>query len=189
MAVRKIEHLSDAVQAVSLEAARTSVRGSDCGDEDELISGLISAATQTASDRLQRALVPARYRLTLDGFSDALELRMPPIIGVESVRYIDPAGQWQEIDPADYLVDTVSEPGYVVPAPGRCWPATQDRINAVEVVYTAGYAGSNIPAPVQQWILLAVGDMYQNPTRSAEKPVVPQQFADGLLDVYRIITL
>ena len=185
MPVRIIAPVTGAVQPVTLAEARAHLRVDDTA-EDALITALIAVATQTASDRLQRALVPTRYRLTVDSFPDALELHMPPIISVESVKYIDINGSQQTIDPLDYVVDTVSAPGYVVPAYGRTWPTTQDRINAVEVEYTAGYESSAIPVPIKQWALLAIGDMYANRERSAEKPVVPQNFADGLLDAYRV---
>ena len=185
MPVRIIAPAAGAVQPVTLAEARAQTRA-DCNDEDALITSLASVATQAASDRLQRALVPTRYRLTLDSFPDAIELLMPPIISVESVKYIDIRGDQQTLDPQDYFLDSVSEPGYLVPAAGRTWPATQDRINAVEVEYTAGYPASAIPLPIKQWILLAIGDMYANRERSSEKPAVPQDFAEGLLDTYKI---
>ena len=185
MRVRIIAPVAGAVQPVTLSEARSQTRV-DCDAEDAFLGLLISVATQAASDRLQRALVPTRYRLTLDSFPDAIELLMPPIISVESVKYIDINGTQQTLDPQDYFLDSVSEPGCLVPAAGRTWPATQDRINTVEVEYTAGYAGSAIPTPIKQWILLAIGDMYANRERSAEKPAVPQDFAEGLLDTYKI---
>ena len=188
MPVRKIAAVPGAVQPVSLEEAKAQTR-TDCADEDGLIGGYITAATDAASDRLQRALVPTRYRLTLDSFPSAIELLLPPIISVQSVKYIDANGAQQTLDPQDYFLDSVSEPGYLVPAAGRAWPATQDRINAVEVEYTAGYADSAIPSPIKSWILLAVGDLYEQRTRSAEKPVVPQFFAESLLDTYKIWSL
>lgn len=185
MPIRTIAPATGAVQPISMEEARAQLRV-DCADEDALIGSLISVATQTASDRLQRALVPTRYRLTLDSFPGAIELRMPPIISVQSVKYIDADGVQQTLPVQDYFVDNVSEPGKLVPAFGRTWPATQDRINAVEVEYTAGYPDSAIPTPIKQWILLALGDLYNNRERSAEKPAVPQNFADALLDTYRL---
>lgn len=188
MPIRKIAAVTGAVQPVSLELAKAQTRV-DCTDEDGLIGGYISAATEAASDRLQRALVPTRYRLTVDSFPPAIELLLPPIVSVQSVKYLDEAGVQQTLDPQDYYLDKVSEPGYLVPAAGLAWPATQDRINAVEVEYTAGYAGSELPAPIKQWILLALGDLYEQRTRSAEKPVVPQNFADTLLDAYKIWSL
>jgi uncharacterized phiE125 gp8 family phage protein len=188
MRVRPIAPVTGALQPVDLEEAQIHTRA-DCAEEEVLLGSLISVATQAATDRLQRALVPTRYRLTLDSFPDAIELLMPPIMSVESVKYIDTTGTQQTLDPQDYYLDSVSEPGYLVPAAGRTWPATQDRINAVEVEYTAGYPDSAIPTPIKQWILLALGDMYNNRERSAEKPAVPQNFADCLLDTYRLWSL
>jgi uncharacterized phiE125 gp8 family phage protein len=188
MRVRKIAEAPGAVPVVTLAEAKLHTR-TDCADEDALITALISVATQAASDRLQRSLVPTQYRLTLDRFPDAIELLLPPIISVESVKYIDPYADQQTLDPQDYFLDSVSEPGYLVPAAERAWPNTQDRINAVEVDYTAGYPANAVPTPIKQWILLAVGDLYEQRSRSAERPVVPQIFADSLLDVYRIWSL
>ncbi len=185
MPVRKIATVEGATPPVTLVEANAQTR-TDCADEDVLMAAYIEVATQAASDRLQRSLVPTRYRLTVDSFPDALELLMPPITSVESVKYIDINGDQQTLDPQDYFLDSVSEPGYLVPSSTRAWPCTQDRINAVEVEYTAGYPAGTVPTPIKQWILLAIGDLYEQRARSAEKPAVPQHFADGLLDTYRI---
>lgn len=55
-------------------------------------------------------------------------------------------------------------------------------------------AGSNlvgvVPAVLRQWILLAIGELYENRERSiSDRPVVPHEFVDGLLDTYRIVAL
>jgi uncharacterized phiE125 gp8 family phage protein len=184
MRVRIIAPVTGSVQPVTLAEAKAQVR-SDCADEDTYLSSLIDTATQAASDRLQRALVPTRYRLTLDRFVDQIDLLMPPVMSVESVKYIDSAGVLQTLAAPAYYADLVSEPGRLVPAFGQKWPATQDRPNAVEVEYTAGHPASAIPKPIKQWILLALGDMYANRERSADKPAVPQNLADALLDTYR----
>jgi uncharacterized phiE125 gp8 family phage protein len=188
MRVRKISEAPGAAPLVTLAEAKLQTR-TDCADEDAIITALISVATQAATDRLQRSLVPTLYRLTLDRFPEAVELLLPPVISVQSVKYIDHNAAQQTLDPQDYFLDSVSEPGYLVPAAGRAWPITQDRINAVEVEYTAGYEPAACPTPIKQWILLAVGDLYEQRARSAERPAVPQIFADSLLDVYRIWSL
>ena len=185
MPVRKIATVQGAALPITLVQAKAQTR-TDCADEDVLIGAYIEVATQAASDRLQRSLVPTRYRLTVDSFPEAIELLLPPVTSVESVKFIDINGDQQTLDPQDYFLDSVSEPGYLVPSNSRAWPATQDRINAVEVEYTAGYPAGTVPTPIQQWILLAIGDLYEQRARSAEKPAVPQNFADGLLDTYRI---
>ncbi len=189
MPVRKIAALDGAVQPVSLEEAKQQCRATDCVDEDGLISIYVGAATSDAGSRMQRALVPSRYRLTLDAFTPAIELLMPPILDVESVKFFDANGDLQTVDPQDYLVDKVSEPGRLVPAPDRRWPITQGRANAVEVTYTAGYPDSEVPKPIKSWILLATADLYEQRTRSAEKPALPQGFADALLAPYCIFSI
>lgn len=185
---RIIATVDGAELPITLEQARAQCRV-DSTDEDALIETFVGVAVQAAADRMQRSLVPTRWRGTLDSFPAAIELPHPPIMSVESVKYIDANGTQQTLDPQDYLVDSVSEPGYLVPTVARTWPATQGRINAVEVEYTAGYAAGAVPLPIQQWILLAVGDLYGNRSRSAEKPSVPQNFADELLSHYIIWSL
>ena len=156
-------------------------------NNDAYITTLVDVATRAAEDRLQRTLISTPWCLTLDTFPDAFRLMYPPILTAVAVRYRDVAGTEQTLDPADYQLDKVSEPGYLVPAPGRSWPVTEaGRVNAVAVDYTAGYGSSAaaVPAPIRHWILLALTDMYERRGRSAEKPAVPQHFAEGLLDTY-----
>jgi uncharacterized phiE125 gp8 family phage protein len=156
-------------------------------DNDAYITDLITVARQACEDRLERSLITQGWTLTLDSFPSAIELRMGPALAVTSVKYLNAAGTELTLDPQDYLVDIASNPGYVVPGVGKAWPDTQDRINAVTVVYTAGYgaAVADVPAPVKQWILLAIADMYGKRERSSERPAVVQGFADSLLDAYR----
>ena len=112
---------------------------------------------------------------------------MPRIIAISSVIYNNRANQQVAMANTDWFLDSDSEPGWLVPAVSKAWPLTLG-INAVAVTYTAGYGATadTVPAPIKQWILLAIGDMYdQFRSLSAEKPVVPQNFANALLDPYR----
>jgi uncharacterized phiE125 gp8 family phage protein len=160
----------------------------DFDDEDGYIQSLIDVAREAVEDRLQRTLINTGWRLTVDAFSPALRLPHPPCISVQSVKYFDASGEERTLDPDSYFLDSVTEPAYLVPAAGGAWPETQQRINAVQVNYTAGYGATaaDVPTPIVQWMKLAIGDMYENRGRSNEKPAVPQNFADGLLDTYRL---
>lgn len=177
-----------AAEPVTLEEALEHLR-EDAGVADDYIEALITAAREACEERIERTLISTPWRVTMDAFTDAVVLFRPPVIAVQSVVYLDLDGIEQTLDPQDYIVDSVSEPGYVVPAPNVTWPDTQDRINAVWVNYTAGYGSTaaDVPRPLRQWILLAVGEMYAMRNRSAERPAVPHQFADGLLDPYKIM--
>jgi uncharacterized phiE125 gp8 family phage protein len=177
------KRITTPTEPVTLDEAKLHLRVDDT-DEDALIQGLISAARETCEDRTEGTVPVTGWRLTLDTFPDAIKLPRPPIVSVESVRYLDTAGVQQTLSPMDYVVDTVSSPGYIVPAFGKAWPETRDQINAVEVEYTAGSATP--PPAVQAWMLLAIGEMFATREASAERPAVAHGFADRLLDPFRV---
>ncbi|PZO17635.1 MAG: hypothetical protein DCF26_09410 [Burkholderiales bacterium] len=161
----------------------------DASVSDADVLDLITVARETCEDRTERTMLSTPWRLTMDSFPDAFELVQPPIIAVQSVQFVDEAGVLQTLDPADYTLDNVSEPGYLVPAYGKEWPATRNQPNAVVVNYTAGYGTlpSSVPSPLRRWMKLAIADLYQNRGASSEKPKVKHNFVDGLLDPYRMV--
>lgn len=181
-----------AVEPLSVDQAKRHLREDlDDAGNDEDIAAMIVAARMAAEDRLQRALVQSTWRLTLDAFPAVIELAMGRIISVDSVQYVDADGALQTLDTAAWLADLTSEPGRVVPAYGLSWPATRAEPGAVRVTYKAGYGttAAAVPAPVVHWIKLALTDLYEQRSRSAERPAVPMQFADGLLDAYKCWSL
>ena len=160
---------------------------SDSGGEiDTLALRLIRTARRACEERIERTLIATPWRLTLDAFPDAIELRQPPILAVQSVQFMDADGNLQTLDPLDYRLDKVSEPGYLVPARGKAWPAVLDEINAVTIDYTAGYGegADKVPEPLRHWIAVAVTHLYQE--RAAD---LPQGFGDGLLAPFKMLGL
>lgn len=159
------------------------------GVEDAYITGLIPVVREACENRIERTLIETTWVLTLDSFPDAIELMMSPVLDVTSVQYTDQDGQSQTLNPADYVLDRAREPGWLVPAPGRQWPTTEAGINKVVVTYTAGYGdtAAAVPASLKHWMLLALSDLYENRSAHGEKPAVPHNFVDGLLDPYRVL--
>lgn len=177
-----------AAEPITLAEALYHIKDdADAGANDAYVSTLISAARRTCEDRIERTLISTPWRLTMDAFPDAIVLRQPPIIAVQSIEYTDADGATQTLDPADYTVDTVSEPGYIVPAYGKAWPATRDEVNAVRVNYTAGYGATaaSVPDPLIRWMLLVISDMNTNRNASSDRPTVNHDFVQYLLDPYR----
>jgi len=151
--------------------------------EDALITALITAARTDCEERLQRSLLQTTWKLEVDAFPcDVIRLERGPIISVDSLKYFDADEAQQTLATSAYRLS-----GHRVEVVDT-WPTTQDRIGAVELIYKAGYGttADKVPAPIKAWILLAVGDMYTNRERSAERPAVAQGFADSLLDGYKI---
>lgn len=179
-------------EPVTLAEAKLHLRAGDDTAEDAMITSLITAARQACEERLGRSLLPQTWQLTLDQFPEALELRRGPVRSITSIKFLDPDGVLQTLDPADYQLDT-ADPwvAYVVPALDTDWPDTQENINAVRVQYVAGYAdAASVPGPVKSWILLALGDLYANRERSsAGVEIRVAEFVDRLLDPYTDIAV
>ena len=90
-------------------------------------------------------------------------LPFPPLQSVVSVKYDDGAGVEQILGITEYEVDTVSQPGWVVPVTTG-WPtAVWDSINSVRIRFVAGYdpgtdspidLAANVPQSLKAAILL-----------------------------------
>lgn len=162
-------------------------------DEDLLVSAMISAARTACEDRLQRTLITSNWRLTLPGFPPVIYLAMGDVQSVTAVSYTDPDGTIQTLSPSAYQLARSNGRSVLVPAPRQSWPATQAGVvEAVSVEYAAGYgdAAASVPAPLKAWILLALGDLFENrQATSIGNTVNPLPFADGLLDTYRNFVL
>lgn len=180
------------VEPLTLAEAKAHLRETQTETHNDLlITALIKVAREAAEARLQRTLLTTTWQRTLDRFPACgghVELHMPRVISVTQVKYVAPDGATPTLDPAAYELEPTAEPGLLLPAHGTSWPATRVRPGAVQIQYTAGYGATadKIPAPIVQWIKLALTDLYENRARSAERPALPQEFADGLLDTYKI---
>lgn len=160
MTTRLIE--PPAALAVSIEDARVAARA-NATELDSEIEIQVRAITAVAEHLMQRSIINRTYRVTLDTFPDAIQLPMPPVSSVTSVKYFDANGVEQTLDPAEYFVDNASEPGRIFPAPGETWPNTAaDRKNAVNVVVVCGYGQDDTTTPdeVKGYILAKVWEYF-----------------------------
>lgn len=188
MPLRKITDAT--VEPVSLAEAKAHLRVSDSA-QDAYITALITAARTACEERMQRTLIQTDWKLTLDQFPCAIPLRMPRVLSVTSVQYVDVNGATQTLASTEYQVDDQSEPGWIVPAYGKTWPETRDQANALTVIYRCGYGvdATLVPAPIKQWILLQIGAMFENREGVVATPgivAVDLGFAERLLDTYRL---
>lgn len=163
--------------AVPLDSAITAARANGAGLDSE-VEQAVRTATAEAEFETHRAFIEQTLRLTLDRFDGPIKLPRPRLISVTHVKFIDQDGQQQTLHPQDYQVDAESEPGYIVPAPGKAWPATAARINAVEVQYVAGYGPdhASVPDSVKGFILRRVAEQFGQLSASMAASAV------GLLD-------
>ncbi len=138
---------------------------------EALLNGFITAARKYAENRTWRQLIDGTVTLKLDDFpflegtrDDIIDLPRPPAKSVTSIKYIDDAGNEQTVSSDDYYVDTVSQPARIEPV--TFWPTPDDRVNAVEVIYEAGYSdsggSSSVPEDIKTAIKMMVKYLYDN---------------------------
>lgn len=169
-----------AALAVDLGLARDCLRV-DGTDQDAQIISLIKGITIDAEHLTGRAFIYQDWRVTLDAFPIDFRLPRAPLAEVLSLKYYDTNNVLQTLHPADYDADTVTEPGYVVPADGKAWPATRNRINAVMVDYRAGYGAdhTSVPENIKAYILGVLAVRFDPPATGAEDQI---KNLSGLLD-------
>lgn len=158
----------------------------DLTADDALIDGLIAAVREQAEHEIGGALVTQTWERTLDAFpaaGGAIELGMPPVQSITSVKYLDAAGTEQTLAPSAYTLDAVAAPGWALPAAGTDWPAAGDYANAVRVRFVAGFGlAAAVPAAVKAWMLLHIAEWYAQREAGSDKPRAVLPHADRLLD-------
>lgn len=167
MSIRLIT--APAVEPITLAQAKEHLRV-DHTTDDNLITAMISAARDYCEKWTARAFVTQTWELVVDEFPTAeILIPLPPLQSVTSIKYDDGAGVEQTLATDQYEVDTVSQPGWVVPITTG-WPTSIfEGINAVRIRFVAGYNPSsnspddlvvNIPGSLKAAMYLYIGQLY-----------------------------
>ncbi len=181
---------------ISLDDAKRHLRV-EHNDEDALILALVAVATAELETVLGRTLCETTWQASLDAFpqDDALFLPMVPLLTLDALAHYDETGLLTMFDMNAIIVDAVSEPARILPAPGTTWPATQARPNAVLVTYKAGYklGGSTaeqqaaVPPEAVAWLKLRIGALYTHrESWTVGDKLNDNPFIDRLIDGLRV---
>lgn len=178
---------------VTLEEAKLALR-EDGSEKDALIRTWIMGVTQYAEHYTGRAFISRPVRVTLDSFpvgerggTGAIFLDLLPAASVEGIQFYDADDALQTLDPQDYVIDLVSEPGCIVPARGKGWPVTADRINAVMCDFTAGYGANStaIPEGIKLYVVAKVAEQFGQ-SDWVKADTIQSSFIDRLLDPWKV---
>lgn len=200
-----VRTLAPAGLPVSVNEARTRLRLEDTTPYDE-VARLIAVATRQVEHVTGRALMAQRWQLTAPAFAASREaqaralyaqdvnqnpsaamlryqtavpvlLPKPPLISVEQVEYLSPAGAWQTLPPTAYEVDTSGLMGQIRPVFGSVWPATAVHPVAVRISYTAGYGAADAVEPdIIMAILLLAGHYDLNREATTDRSLSEMPF-------------
>ncbi len=195
-------------EPLSLEEAKLHLRV-DWSDEDDLISGLIEASRQMVEHKLERALMPQTWALTLDFFpyemssetyrpndrdmyariinAYSITIPMGGITGVTSVVWQTDNGT-QTVTSDGLIVDTSKVPVRVYPKAGS-WPYnTQTIPAAITVAFEAGeWTPDSCPRAIKQAMLLLIGHWYRSREAVTDTKSVTLPLAvDALLAPFKV---
>lgn len=176
------------VEPITLDEAKAHLRVTHAA-EDALITALITVARTDCENELQRSLITQTWEVARDAFPAAIELLRGPLQTITSVKFDDVAGNEQTLDPITYRVDTYRLTGWVVSDTDYEWPETRQQVNAVRVRYVAGYGATaaDVPAPIKQWILIRLGQLFEHREQvAAGVSIAPVPYVASLLDSYRV---
>jgi len=175
-------------EPVSVEDVKIAARLDAESFDDQMALLLIPAIRAEAEHRLGRRLITQTVELVLDEFpAGEIDLLLPSVQSITSVKYLDSAGDEQTVLNTDYSLDNAKAPARVLLATGASWPATYAVPNAVRVRYVVGYGDddASVPANVRLWITAMVVQALDNPGGLNISGLQPLPFVDRLLDAER----
>jgi len=171
-----------AKEPLSLEEAKRFLRITTDGEDDVVLS-LVAAARKRVERGTELALITQTVEAKVDGFWGcyALELPMPPLQEVLSVKYLDVDGVLQTLDPTTYKVSTHRRPGRVWLAYGKSWPATRAEPECVTVTFKAGFGddAAALPASLVHAVRLLAAH-YDRNREAVLSGVVPALVPEGV---------
>ncbi len=139
----------------------------DTDADDAKIAMFITAAREYVESITGRQLINATYTMKLNMFpiGEFMELPKAPLGSVTSVQYLDTANTTQTFSSSNYTIDnSIDSYGRIIVDRDVGWPSTYDTLNAVTVVYVAGYGATSasVPERYKQLIMLIAADWYEN---------------------------
>ena len=175
-------------EPVSVEDVKIAARLDAEAFDDQLALLLIPAIRAEAEHRLGRRLITQTVELVLDEFpAGEIDLLLPSVQSITSVKYLDSAGAEQTVINTDYSLDNAKSPARVLLYTDASWPATYAVPNAVRVRYVVGYGDddASVPANIHLWITAMVVQALDNPAGLNVAALQPLPFIERLLDAER----
>lgn len=175
-----------ATEPVSADDLRDYLRVDSDIMPDAEAEDLIAEAREIVEEQSGLAVIEQSWRLTLDNWPGAKDpwwdgvrqgsigelngqpgwLVLPrwPLVSVDSVTVYDEASNDISVTVASVFdIDTYSKPGRMALKSGQNWPIALRPTNAIDVVFTAGYADSaSVPASIKSAIKALSGYLYSN---------------------------
>jgi uncharacterized phiE125 gp8 family phage protein len=150
---------------IDLDTAKAHLKVED-STEDTLIGAYLSAAKAFVESGTSKFFEPTAVVQVEDGFPRSssgdkpIRLWTGPVDGaVVSIEYDDGNGDAQTLSSFRLVEGSNAK---ILPAYGETWPATIGGQATVRVTYLAGYADGEVPAALDQAVLMLTAHYYAN---------------------------
>jgi uncharacterized phiE125 gp8 family phage protein len=169
---------------VSIDEIKDWLRIDGVDDEPDLFA-LRAAAEQSVENAMNRPLMTQTWELVLDAFpAERIEIPMPPLQSVTSVKYLDVDGNEQTWASGEYVVSrdyaTAPRPpdaerGIIEEAAGFSFPAVKDVSEAVIVRFVCGYGDdpNDVPELIRMELRRHLAFKYENREGDVKVPAIP----------------
>lgn len=154
--------------------------------ENSLIDLLIAGALATLEGASGRGLALMRqtWRMSGEAFPrDGIVVPLWPVLSIDSVTYVDPAGVTRTLEPSAYQADVDANPVRILPVVGGAFPAVRGDQGGVKVTFKAGFGEDveAIPADLRRYLLVLIGHCYKN--RETDVTAAADALPDGVRSV------
>jgi uncharacterized phiE125 gp8 family phage protein len=168
-------------EPVSLAVAKALMRiDGDALDADLELA--LAAARGEAEHYVGRSFAPQAWTLIRDDwFGPALPLPMGPVDSVDSITYLDPAGDWQTLPTDAYSLDT----SILFLSPGYSLPRLLGRDHSVKIEFSTGTWDNGLPDDIVRAIAMLAQSTFDS---LSEQPETLRARAWSLLRPYRFAT-
>lgn len=151
------------VEPVTLDEVKAQCRV-DASDENALLTRLIKAARSHVEKYCNAQWAEQTLACQCDSFADFARLPDGPLKSVQTIEYVDPAGDAQVVDGAVYEARKDGLEPSIALKPGQSWPTIR---SGSRVTLTAVFGG-DVPDAVKHAILVFIDAAYharENPAR------------------------
>jgi len=131
----------------------------DDSDNDEFIKRLIGAARSHVEAYCNTVLAERIVSVRCDAFSDFARLPIAPVQEIESISYIDRAGDAQMLPDTVYELQADDFESSIVLKAGQRWP---DRLQGSRVTVSALIGYEEVPPAIIHAMLIWIADSYEN---------------------------
>lgn len=179
--------------AISADTIKSHLRitGADQDSTIDLIAAAVAENLDGYSGYLQRALIEQSWTIGVEGPNrgGAIFLPLTPAASITAINYFDTSGEEQTAEVTDFRLTKSEDWAFVTPKPGKSWPQTEARPDAINIEYVCGYgaAEEDIPAPIRLAACLLAGHFYENreSTTSLELRELPMGVR-AILEPYKL---